>query len=187
MCPGTPFAPRGGLGSRIALFIALAACQAAGCGARVFSDATVIDIIADAPPEPEPEPVAMPEQIELGDKVRFARNSARILSESHPVLDEVATKIKDAPEITKIRIEGHASADGNDDHNLTLSSKRAASVLDYLVAQGVESERLTSEGFGETRPVADNDTAEGREENRRVELHIVERDSGSDEPSAAAP
>ncbi len=171
----------------IALVIALASVQAAGCGARVFSDAAVIDVIADAPPPPEPTPVAMPEQIELGEKVRFARNSARILSESHAVLDEVADKIKEATEIRKIRIEGHASADGNDEHNFELSAKRAAAVRDYLVSQGVQDERLTSEGFGETRPLADNDTAEGREENRRVELHIVERDTSGDQPTSVAP
>lgn len=163
---------------RIAILVALAALTAGGCGPIVFTDASAIDVIGTAP-EPEPVPVAMPERIELTEKVRFARNSARILEQSHPVLSEVADKIKAAPDIRRIRIEGHASADGNDAHNLELSSARARSVLEFLVAQGVAEDILTSEGLGETQPIADNDTADGREQNRRVELHVVERDTAA--------
>lgn len=163
---------------RIALALTLVSLQAAGCAPRVFSDGAQIRIVGSAPPPPEPapEPVAMPEFIELPEKVRFAQNSARILGESHAMLDEVAKRIVDTPQIRRIRVEGHASADGNDAHNMDLSSRRATAVMDYLVGAGVDAERLEAEGYGETRPIADNETREGRETNRRVELHILEQD-----------
>lgn len=172
--------------ARLMLLAALATVSAStACAPRVFSDGGAIAILGDAPPPPERQAVALPTQIELSEKVQFARNSARILEASFPLLDDVAQRINDAPDIRKIRVEGHASADGNDDHNMDLSARRAAAVVDYLVEQGVEAGRLTSEGFGETRPVADNETKEGREENRRVELHIVER--AGDSTGTAAP
>ncbi len=164
---------------RIALALALVSLQAGGCAPRVFSDGAGISIVGTAPPPPEkPEPVALPEFIELPEKVRFAQNSARILEHSHAMLDEVAQRIVDAPQIRRIRVEGHASADGNDDHNMDLSARRATAVMEYLVGAGVEAGRLEAEGYGETRPVADNDTPQGRETNRRVELHILEQDGG---------
>ena len=182
---GIELAMGGSMRARIAALAALATLSAStACAPRVFSDAGAIAIVGDAPPPPEPEEVAQPTQIELSEKVQFARNSARILEASFPLLDDVAQRIKDAPDIRRIRVEGHASADGNDEHNLDLSARRAAAVMDYLVEQGVAAERLTSEGFGETRPIADNDTKEGREENRRVELHIVERASDGTETAA---
>lgn len=162
---------------RLALALALVSLHAAGCAPRVFSDGVGIEIVGTAPPPPaKPEPVALPEFIELPEKVRFAQNSARILDASHGMLDEVAKKIVDAPQIKRIRVEGHASADGNDAHNMDLSARRATAVMEYLVGAGVDAERLEAEGYGETRPIADNATREGRETNRRVELHILEQD-----------
>ena len=172
--------------SRYAVLILLASLAAGGCAPRVFYDGATIDIVGAAPPPPVEE-VALPETIELDDKVQFAMDSARILKASYPVLDAAAQKILDAPHIRLIRIEGHASADGDDDHNLELSAARAESVLQYLVSQGVDAARLTSEGFGEQRPVADNDTEEGRELNRRVELHIVQQDAPGSDDAVATP
>jgi OOP family OmpA-OmpF porin len=72
----------------------------------------------------------------------------------------------------KILIEGHTDAIGSEEYNLILSKKRAQAVLDFMVSQGVAADRLSSEGYGESRPVADNETEEGRQKNRRVDLVI---------------
>ncbi len=73
---------------------------------------------------------------------------------------------------SKIAIEGHTDSVGGDDYNQSLSERRAASVRSYLVRQDIPSQVVQSEGFGEARPVATNDTAAGRQQNRRVELVI---------------
>ena len=69
-----------------------------------------------------------------------------------------------------MRVEGHTDSRASDAHNLDLSRRRAASVMRYLTEQGVDATRLDSEGFGESRPIADNETEEGRALNRRVEF-----------------
>jgi len=69
-----------------------------------------------------------------------------------------------------LRIEGHTDNQGNVGANQTLSEKRAQAVVAWLTANGVQADRLTAKGFGQTRPVADNSTDEGRAKNRRVEL-----------------
>jgi outer membrane protein OmpA-like peptidoglycan-associated protein len=76
-----------------------------------------------------------------------------------------------------VRIEGHTDDKGNDKKNLKLSQGRADAVRDYLVNAGIAGDRLQSQGFGETRPIADNKTKEGREANRRVEFVIVDQSS----------
>jgi len=84
--------------------------------------------------------------------------------------------IQDNSYIKKIQIEGHASAEGDAKHNLKLSDDRAKSVRKYLVEHGVNEDRLIAKGFGITKPLASNDTEEGREKNRRVEFNILEQD-----------
>jgi outer membrane protein OmpA-like peptidoglycan-associated protein len=74
-----------------------------------------------------------------------------------------------------VRIEGHTDATGNDDANMTLSKQRAESVKGYLTQHGVSPAQLETAGFGASRPVADNETAEGRAQNRRTELVITSR------------
>jgi OOP family OmpA-OmpF porin len=98
------------------------------------------------------------------------------LEASFSLLDEIAGVIKNAPHIKKVAIEGHASAEGNKAVNLKLSDDRAKSVMKYLVDKGIEKERLTAKGYGSTKPIAENDSEEGREKNRRVEFNIVEQD-----------
>lgn len=75
----------------------------------------------------------------------------------------------DHPDL-KFCIEGHTDSDGADDGNQTLSEKRAEAVRKELIKLGIDSNRLTSKGWGETKPVADNNTAEGKAQNRRVEF-----------------
>ncbi len=115
-------------------------------------------------------------KIDIDEKVQFEVNQAIIKSESHGLLNDVATILKEHPEITKLRIEGHASADGDDAQNLKLSDNRSKAVMAYLVSQGIDQKRLVAEGFGEKKPIADNNTEEGREKNRRVEFNIAEKD-----------
>ena len=111
-------------------------------------------------------------QIFTLDPVHFARNSATVLSSSFAMLEEIAVVLKSHPDIEVLAVEGHTDARGSDRRNLELSRRRAASVRAFLIKAGVSPERLTSEGFGESRPLADNDTKEGRAKNRRVEFRM---------------
>ncbi len=111
--------------------------------------------------------------IEIKDTIEFETAKATLLPESFKVLNDVVQVLKDRPDM-KIRIEGHTDSQGSDEYNQKLSEARAASVLNYLVEQGgIDRSRLTSVGYGETRPIDTNRTPEGRQRNRRVEFHIV--------------
>lgn len=114
-------------------------------------------------------------KIEIDEKVQFEVNRADIKSESHTLLADVAQVMKEHPEVTLLAIEGHASSDGDDNQNLILSDARSKAVMAYLMTQGIDAKRMRAEGFGEKRPIADNNTEEGREKNRRVEFNIVEK------------
>lgn len=102
--------------------------------------------------------------------IQFDFNQATIKAESAQVLSQVAEMLKAQPDL-KLSIQGHTDNVGKAAYNLDLSKKRAESVRDYLVRNhGVDAARLSTEGFGDTRPVAKNDTEGGRAQNRRVEL-----------------
>jgi OOP family OmpA-OmpF porin len=102
--------------------------------------------------------------------ILFDFQSAAIKPESYAVVKEIATVLKDNPSI-KVKVVGHTSNDGDDNANLELSKKRAAAVREMLVGEfGVSAERIETEGKGETQPVADNKTKEGKVLNRRVEF-----------------
>jgi outer membrane protein OmpA-like peptidoglycan-associated protein len=118
------------------------------------------------------------EQIVILDKVYFEFNKAAIKPESYGLLDEVATTILANPRLTKIEIAGHTDNKGNDAYNMELSDQRAAEVRKYLIQKGVDASRLSSHGYGETRPLMDNKTEEGRSLNRRVEFNILEQTTG---------
>jgi outer membrane protein OmpA-like peptidoglycan-associated protein len=107
------------------------------------------------------------------EPVNFATDQDVILSESFPVLEEVSQVLKTHPEIQLVLIEGHTDSRAGEVYNLDLSKRRAASVLTYLEESGVEPERLCSQGFGQSRPVAENDNEEGMARNRRVEFTIL--------------
>jgi OOP family OmpA-OmpF porin len=91
-------------------------------------------------------------------------------------MDELAKTIQENPQVQKVSIEGHASDEGDDKYNLLLSKARAEAVRQYLVTKGVSAERLSSTGFGESKPLVSNDTPDGREKNRRVEFHITKQE-----------
>jgi OmpA-OmpF porin, OOP family len=113
-------------------------------------------------------------KIELKQTVYFDTRKATIKRVSFPLLDEVSLALKDNPTIA-VRIEGHTDSQGSDRFNLKLSKKRAQSVRSYLIAKGIDPSRMVSEGYGETVPIADNRTAGGRSQNRRVEFVITAR------------
>ena len=104
--------------------------------------------------------------------VNFAFNSSKIDVKSEHILDEAVTALNNAISVD-IRIEGHTDSVGSEAYNLKLSQKRADAVKAYLVAHGIAASRLSTVGMGESHPVAANNTAEGRYQNRRVELHVV--------------
>ncbi|MCS6824905.1 MAG: OmpA family protein [Cytophagaceae bacterium] len=95
-----------------------------------------------------------------------------IKESSYPSLDALAKVMRNNPKY-KLYLEGHTDSDGDDEHNMDLSKRRAAAVKKYLVSKGVQEYRITTDGFGETRPVDTNATPEGRKKNRRVEMNII--------------
>ena len=127
------------------------------------------------PPPPEPKVVVKDEKIELNEKVNFETGKAALLPASTQLLDEVAQVLADHPEIQKLRIEGHTDSQSGAAYNLKLSNNRAKAVRDYLISKGVDGKRLEAKGFGLQKPIADNKTPEGRDQNRRVELRILKR------------
>lgn len=104
------------------------------------------------------------------EAIYFNTGSAVIKPESFPELDKLAEILKKHPEV-EASIEGHTDSQGNDASNLKLSKDRAKSVKDYLISKGVKKDHISSEGYGETKPIADNGTAEGRAKNRRVVIN----------------
>ncbi|MDO9451566.1 MAG: OmpA family protein [Stagnimonas sp.] len=114
--------------------------------------------------------------------VTFELDSARLTPNAKVILDGVADALL-AQQAVKAEIGGYTSSEGSESHNQGLSERRAASVMEYLVGRGVTADRLTNQGYGEASPVADNNTPEGRELNRRVELKVM--DSGVPAAEAA--
>ncbi|MET0656638.1 MAG: OmpA family protein [Steroidobacteraceae bacterium] len=105
--------------------------------------------------------------------VQFETNSAVLTPESQPELDRLVELMNSTPVIAGF-VEGYADSTGSAEYNQELSKKRAQAVADYLISHGVSQDRVTTKGRGETNPVADNSTPEGRAENRRVVLKRVD-------------
>jgi OOP family OmpA-OmpF porin len=122
-------------------------------------------------PELKPE---VQQAIDMAVKnLNFETNSDVILNESYASLNKLAEVMLNNRNF-KLYLEGHTDNVGNDELNLDLSKRRAASVKRYLVQRGVSDLRITTAGFGEARPIGDNNTDEGRRQNRRVEFHIIQ-------------
>ncbi len=116
-------------------------------------------------------------KIEVGVTVRlkniyFDFDKTTLKSESFIELDKVVDFLNQNSSV-EIEISGHTDSKGSDDYNLNLSQGRSQSVVDYLISKGIESYRLTAQGYGETKPIDTNDTDEGRANNRRVEFTVL--------------
>ena len=116
---------------------------------------------------------AMKQQLDADGRVaiqvNFAVDKADILPDSQPQIDQVLALLREDPAL-RLSIDGHTDASGEAAHNQRLSEARAKSVVAALTSQGIEASRLQAKGHGQSQPVADNDTDEGRAKNRRVEL-----------------
>ncbi|HXQ24619.1 MAG TPA: OmpA family protein [Candidatus Acidoferrales bacterium] len=126
---------------------------------------------AVSPPPPAPPPPAKEKIILRG--VHFDFNKATIREDARPILDQAVETLKEHGAIA-ILVEGHTDAIGGEEYNQQLSVRRAEAVRDYLSGHGIDSSRLSIAGHGKSEPVATNDTAEGRAQNRRVELRVTE-------------
>ncbi|ABG59404.1 OmpA family protein [Cytophaga hutchinsonii] len=117
--------------------------------------------------------------IEVGQSIKlnhiyFETSKYDLLPESYYELDKVVKLLRENPKM-KIEIEGHTDNQGNADKNMILSQNRAKSVMDYIISKGITADRITSKGFGITKPMVDNDTPENRQLNRRVEFTILQK------------
>ncbi len=130
-------------------------------------------VILDAPKEPEPTVEIKKDKIEISDKIYFELGKAEIAAKSYLLLNKIADLLKNNPKI-KIVIEGHTDNTGGKEINIRISEQRAESVKKYLVGQGAESSRIKTKGHGPNKPLMDNNSPEGREQNRRVEFNISE-------------
>jgi outer membrane protein OmpA-like peptidoglycan-associated protein len=115
-------------------------------------------------------------EIKILEKVFFETASDVIKPESFELLDEVADTIV-ANDVGRVRVEGHTDSRGGDDYNLDLSQRRADSVRNYLIQKGVPADQLIAVGYGETQPIATNNTSAGRAQNRRVVFTLVDQES----------
>ncbi len=104
--------------------------------------------------------------------VNFRFDSSAIEASSVQLLNQAVDALKEAGAV-QVRVVGHTDSIGTDEYNVHLSDRRARAVVDYLVEHGIAASRLQAEGRGEREPVQSNQTAEGRMQNRRVELHVV--------------
>lgn len=170
--------------------IGLAGCQSAGSSGKrtvVVGPATIM-VKAEQPklppppppprvekPRPRPKAKLVAKKIEITEKVMFDYGKATIKPESHSLLKDVADVLKKNPQVKKIRIEGHTDSDGSSSMNQRLSQQRADAVRQFLIDQGIAASRLVSKGYGESKPIADNKTDEGKEKNRRVEFNVIEQ------------
>jgi OOP family OmpA-OmpF porin len=104
--------------------------------------------------------------------IQFEFNSAVLKTASYEVLDHVAAEMKKDPS-ARFVLNGHSSAEGTPEHNMLLSTDRASSVKSYLINAGISGDNLTVKGYGESKPITNNTTEEGRALNRRVEIKLV--------------
>lgn len=151
-------------------------------GARVDGAGRTMDVDGDGVPDHEDECPTIPGEPDNNgcpveeaaapseNTIQFDFDSDVIRPESYGVLDQLAEELQAAG--SPATLEGHASAEGSEPYNQGLSERRAASVKKYLVDKGVSSGTVETVGFGETQPIASNDTEEGRSRNRRVEIKI---------------
>jgi len=149
------------------LFLCLVLCVAA------FTACECKQVVKQEPPPPPPAPAPVVEEKIVLNGIRFDFDKADIKAEFVPVLDE-AVAVLQKHSTKKVGIEGNTDSIGSDAYNEKLGMRRADSVKKYLVEKGIAADNLSTESFGESKPVADNKTKEGRAMNRRVEFRVAE-------------
>ncbi len=122
-----------------------------------------------------PKAILTSNKIEILEPVFFEHDSDIIYNQSYPLLDQIVVILNQHHEIALLEIQGHTDSSGDASYNLDLSQRRAKSVVNYLVASGINESRLKATGFGEANPIDNNDTNEGKAKNRRVEFHILQK------------
>ncbi|MHB8472370.1 MAG: OmpA family protein [Gammaproteobacteria bacterium] len=134
-------------------------------------------VAATPTPEPTPTPVpeAKTETFTLGATTLFDFNKSNLHASGKEKLDDLVAKIKAHQSVDSITVTGHTDSVGTNAYNQKLSERRAHTVRDYLVKSGIDAKLITARGMGETKPVATNATAAGRQQNRRVEVEVVSR------------
>lgn len=135
-------------------------------------------------PPPKPKVALEQSQIAITEQVQFETGTAVIRDDSSELLSQVVAVLQGHPELQSCEVAGHTDDTGTPELNLQLSEARARAVVGWLVAHGVDSKRLSAHGYGQTRPIADNASEEGRARNRRVEFLILRRTAT---PSTEAP
>ncbi|TMV10295.1 OmpA family protein [Ruegeria sediminis] len=166
--------------------------------ARLLSDKLgeaqdfTLSITYEPPPEPEdtqPDPEVCEAQIvevQKGSKIAFEPGSATVASDSLDTLNQIADILRECGPI-RLEIQGHTDSQGREEMNQQLSQARAQSILNELRARRVPTSSFAAVGYGESQPIADNDTEEGREENRRIEFRLLRPDnSGREETGLEA-
>jgi OOP family OmpA-OmpF porin len=121
------------------------------------------------PPPPPPSPPPAPKHMELSADTYFDFDKATLKPEGERKVEEIVRALKDNPK-QRVVIEGHTDSIGSDAYNQRLSERRADSVGRYMVSRGIDPQRITTRGHGESKPIASNKTAEGRAQNRRVDI-----------------
>jgi OOP family OmpA-OmpF porin len=121
-----------------------------------------------APPPPPPPPAAR-KKIESLTGPSFDFNKATLTAEGRRHVDHAVSLMKESPTLTVV-VEGHTDSIGSDAYNMKLSQRRADTVRDYMIKAGISGSRIKTEAFGKTKPIASNKTAEGRAQNRRVDI-----------------
>lgn len=125
-----------------------------------------------APPPPPPEPAPVIEEVSLGADTHFAFDSAVLRPDGVEQVRALAGRVKGVKDLG-VEVSGHADSTGDEDYNLQLSQRRAASVKEVLVEEGVDPAAIMTRGYGETVPIATNATSEGRAKNRRVDITVT--------------
>lgn len=160
----------------------------AGCPSDADEDG-VFDIADACPSEKglrsdDPKKHGCPEvlriegqQIVLLQQIHFVSGGDEVDAESEKILNELTSLLGEHPEIARVAVDGHTDNAGSEAANIALSQRRALAVMKALIARGVDSRRLEARGFGPRRPLASNDTPEGRAKNRRVEFQIRKKTS----------
>jgi OOP family OmpA-OmpF porin len=140
---------------------------------QLFPEFKIVEHLEDRPPETGLELQRGLDQFVASRVVEFEFNSDVLTPEGRETVEEVGALLRSLPGVD-VEISGHTDSTGDDEFNLDLSKRRADAVRTYLVEQGLAGARFETAGFGETRPIADNETPEGRQRNRRTEFRVIE-------------